>query len=43
MDAPLYLPAERYKEPVLAQSDFGVDGASVSDLVRGPATRAILD
>ncbi len=43
MDAPLYRPTERYEEPVLAQSGFGIDDISVGDLVRGSATRAILD
>lgn len=42
-DAPLYLPAERYAEPRLAQSGFGIDDISVGDLVRGAATRAVLD
>lgn len=43
MYAPLYPPAERYEEPRLAQSEFGVDDISVGDLVRADATRAILD
>lgn len=42
-DAPLYLPAARYEEPVLAQRGFGIDDISVADLARGPATRAVLD
>lgn len=42
-DAPLYLAAKRYDEPVLAQSGFGIDDISVADLVRGPATREVLD
>jgi hypothetical protein len=43
MDAPLYPPAQAYEEPRLVQATLGVDEVSVVDLLRGEATRAILD
>lgn len=42
MDAPLYRPAQAYDEPRLKQTEFGIDGITVADLLRSEATRAIL-
>jgi hypothetical protein len=43
MDAPLYPPSRAYRQPAIAPTtDFGVDSVAVADLLRAPATLAIL-
>lgn len=40
--APIYPPASAYHQPAVAQTPFGIDSASIAEMLGTPATRAII-